>query len=175
MSTHLYRHFDQDGVLLYVGISLNAIQRLSQHRDHSSWFGSIARVEIKTFETREAAMEAERVTIANENPKYNVRRPPPTKLKKKVEESRADLVARIVSFKPMYSIAEVANILQISEKWAKHLTNTNRLRYVLIYEGTRNTRFGPRPVREIGITGFQLLEFIEALDAGTAKIMDTAA
>jgi hypothetical protein len=30
--THLYRHFDADGRLLYVGISLFAVNRLSQVR-----------------------------------------------------------------------------------------------------------------------------------------------
>src|SRR5438067_656371 len=30
--TQLYRHFDADGTLLYVGISLSALQRLRGHR-----------------------------------------------------------------------------------------------------------------------------------------------
>jgi hypothetical protein len=44
---HLYRHFDKDGTLLYVGISLSAINRLGQHKDNAHWFSSIKRVEIE--------------------------------------------------------------------------------------------------------------------------------
>ena len=43
----LYRHFDGTGRLLYVGISLSVIVRLSGHK-RSPWFGDIARVEIDT-------------------------------------------------------------------------------------------------------------------------------
>ncbi len=70
--THLYRHFDKNGALLYVGISLSAVARLSQHRSRSNWFDSIARVEIEAFPTREAALKAERRAITEESPAFNV-------------------------------------------------------------------------------------------------------
>jgi hypothetical protein len=44
MKTSLYRHFDADGVLLYVGVSLWAVSRLTQHRHGSRWFHKIANV-----------------------------------------------------------------------------------------------------------------------------------
>jgi excinuclease UvrABC nuclease subunit len=68
----LYRHFDADGNLLYIGVSLNAFARLAQHRDSSSWFSEIANVTFQAFETREAVLEAEASAIQAENPKYNV-------------------------------------------------------------------------------------------------------
>ncbi len=69
--TKLYRHFDMQGRLLYVGISLSAIQRLGQHQKESRWFDSITRVEIETFRTRDEAMVAEAKAIATEHPLYN--------------------------------------------------------------------------------------------------------
>ena len=51
----LYRHFTADGTLLYVGISLSALNRLGQHRQNAEWFDKIARVEIEHFPTRAAA------------------------------------------------------------------------------------------------------------------------
>jgi hypothetical protein len=45
--TALYRHFDKDGNLLYVGVSLNAIERTISHRDKSPWYQDIARIEIE--------------------------------------------------------------------------------------------------------------------------------
>jgi hypothetical protein len=69
--THLYRHYDKAGSLLYVGISLNALGRLAAHRKDSSWFFEIARVEIEVFPNRAAALEAECATIKEHKPPYN--------------------------------------------------------------------------------------------------------
>lgn len=68
----LYRHFDLAGQLLYVGISLSTVQRLIQHKDRSRWFAEIARVEIERFNTRKAALQAEKAAIRRERPVYNV-------------------------------------------------------------------------------------------------------
>ncbi len=72
-SAYLYRHFDSEGNLLYVGISLSAINRLSQHRANSDWFASIKRVEIEKFPTRGEALMAERIAVISEAPLYNIR------------------------------------------------------------------------------------------------------
>jgi hypothetical protein len=69
--TALYRHFDDQGCLLYVGVSLNALQRLCDYRS-SRCFNRIARVEIDRFPARGAALTAELVAIHNERPEYNV-------------------------------------------------------------------------------------------------------
>jgi len=69
--TALYRHFDANGELLYVGISLSAIQRLSQHKTASPWFKEISRVEIEWHPTRKEALAVEKLAIVTENPKHN--------------------------------------------------------------------------------------------------------
>jgi predicted Zn-ribbon and HTH transcriptional regulator len=58
------------GELLYVGISLSAINRLSQHKT-SGWFLEIAKVDIEQFETRILALAAESKSIFLDKPKYN--------------------------------------------------------------------------------------------------------
>jgi hypothetical protein len=68
----LCRHFDFEGRLLYVGISLSALTRLAQHRRESYWYDHIARVEIEHFETREEALEAEAEAIRHEKPLHNI-------------------------------------------------------------------------------------------------------
>ena len=73
-SQNLYRHFDANGVLLYVGISINAVNRLSQHKDVSSWFNDISSVTIEKFNTREEVLEAEKIAIRKENPIHNIKR-----------------------------------------------------------------------------------------------------
>ena len=68
--TALYRHFDKDGQLLYVGISLSHVARLSQHRDGSPWYEDIAHVTIEWHKTRVDAELAETTAIGREAPKY---------------------------------------------------------------------------------------------------------
>ncbi len=69
---HLYRHFDKAGTLLYVGVSLNALIRLTAHADNARWFKQIARVEITNWATREASLRAERRAIRLEKPLHNI-------------------------------------------------------------------------------------------------------
>jgi|SRR5882724_10156737 len=70
MICQLYRHFDESGILLYVGISLNSIYRLSQHKA-SPWFTLIRRIEIENFPNREDALAEEARAIVLETPRYN--------------------------------------------------------------------------------------------------------
>mgnify|MGYP003647139781 CR=1 FL=1 len=72
MITSLYRHFDHEGALLYVGISLSWPARTKQHAHGSRWFDLVAKVEIERFPTRAAALEAERQAIKSEKPKFNI-------------------------------------------------------------------------------------------------------
>lgn len=75
--TSLYRHFDTNGQLLYVGISKGVMARISGHQRDSGWFWDIATITLQTFSTREEALYAEAVAIRDENPKYNKARPVP--------------------------------------------------------------------------------------------------
>jgi predicted GIY-YIG superfamily endonuclease len=44
MTDYIYRHYDKDGNLLYVGISLSVISRIMQHKNGSHWFNNIANI-----------------------------------------------------------------------------------------------------------------------------------
>lgn len=67
----LYRHFDQAGQLLYVGISLSPFTRARQHGMHSPWFEDVTRINIEWFETRSQAETAEYQAIKRERPLHN--------------------------------------------------------------------------------------------------------
>lgn len=71
MKTSLYRHFNSDGQLLYVGISLNWKNRLSQHHKDSYWFMDVTDISIEWFDSREDALKAERDAIKTEKPLCN--------------------------------------------------------------------------------------------------------
>jgi predicted GIY-YIG superfamily endonuclease len=70
--TELYRHFDKNKTLLYVGVSLSCAARLAQHRDHAHWFKDVDSVTIERFSTRREALEAEKIAVVSENPKCNI-------------------------------------------------------------------------------------------------------
>ncbi len=71
-TTALYRHYDADGTLLYVGIALSPIARLCEHRDGSAWYDRIATVKIARYPSREDALAAESEAIRTERPLHNV-------------------------------------------------------------------------------------------------------
>jgi hypothetical protein len=74
MRTALYRHYDADGALLYVGISLSPMARTGQHSMDACWFDSVSSISIEWHENRSAALDAECIAINFENPRHNVKR-----------------------------------------------------------------------------------------------------
>jgi hypothetical protein len=68
----LYRHYDDDGVLLYVGISDRPVQRGKSHARHASWVQFAARIDAIWLANRTAAEEAEVTAIRVEQPVFNV-------------------------------------------------------------------------------------------------------
>lgn len=69
----LYRLFDADGALLYIGISYSAISRYAQHRASQPWIGDVCRIEIETHDvSRAEILDIERRAIIEERPAHNV-------------------------------------------------------------------------------------------------------
>lgn len=68
----LYRHYNNEGDLLYIGISLSSIARLMQHRRKAAWFDEIANIEIETFDSLQDCKAAEKRAIRNEGPRHNI-------------------------------------------------------------------------------------------------------
>jgi predicted GIY-YIG superfamily endonuclease len=73
--TSVYKLYNKYDELLYVGISLSAITRLSQHKADKEWYSEISRVDIEHYETEEQARDVEGILIKELNPRYNVVRP----------------------------------------------------------------------------------------------------
>lgn len=68
----LYRFYDADDRLLYVGISLNAAHRASEHRRDKSWWPAVERMTVERAANRAKALELERAAIISERPLHNV-------------------------------------------------------------------------------------------------------
>ncbi|WP_405531523.1 GIY-YIG nuclease family protein [Streptomyces avidinii] len=69
--TALYRIFDAEDRLLYVGISGYPVTRLDAHRRGAPWRAEIARHAVEEFPTRQQAAFAESEAINIERPRYN--------------------------------------------------------------------------------------------------------
>lgn len=74
MAHTLYRMFDRDGLLLYVGISKHAIRRFDQHGREKQWWTAVDRITVEHFPSRAALEHAERVAIRSEAPMHNKQR-----------------------------------------------------------------------------------------------------
>jgi predicted GIY-YIG superfamily endonuclease len=177
---HLYRHFGKDGSLLYIGISLSAINRLGQHKDHSHWFESISRVEIENFETREETIEAEAKAIFAEKPKHNIMRPRHNQLmleearkrkaaedekrKSLAEKSRKELTGNVVRFNILYTPQEVAKVLNIGSTSLRRLINERKLGAVTLPPNKEGiSRHGVPYKSKEAISGWQLISYLESL------------
>jgi predicted GIY-YIG superfamily endonuclease len=72
MNQTLYRMWDEQGQLLYVGITLNLVSRFRDHEVSKAWWGEVATITLAAFQDRESVESAEREAIINENPRYNI-------------------------------------------------------------------------------------------------------
>ena len=70
--TALYRHFDADDRLLYVGISDCLSARDKQHAATAHWHVQVARTETQWCLSRNHAFALEKVAIQFETPLFNV-------------------------------------------------------------------------------------------------------
>lgn len=68
----LYRFWDADGTLLYIGITLKPSSRWKHHAKNKPWWHEVAVITVEAFPNREAVEEAEREAIRIQRPKYNV-------------------------------------------------------------------------------------------------------
>ena len=70
--TALYRFFDRDDALLYIGITVNPKARDYQHAAKSPWWPQAARKEVCWYPTWVEADAAEGTAIRSEQPRYNI-------------------------------------------------------------------------------------------------------
>ena len=68
----VYRCYDIEGNLLYVGCTINVHKRLGEHRPYAAWFPMLARFTVDRYPTRRQALEVEGYAIIHERPLYNV-------------------------------------------------------------------------------------------------------
>lgn len=68
---YVYRMFDANGALLYIGMSNDFAYRLWQHMSEKPWAHEIAKQTVTRYASRQEAEDAEAAAIAAEAPRYN--------------------------------------------------------------------------------------------------------
>jgi len=71
--TAVYRWYDANDQLLYVGVSFDLGTRFASHRYGNDNWQQVRRIELEWFDSRRGALEAEARAIATEHPMWNVR------------------------------------------------------------------------------------------------------
>lgn len=69
--TTVYRLFDADGNLLYVGCTNGVKARFKTHQATKEWWTEVVLADLEHFPNRQQAIAAEAEAIRNEQPKYN--------------------------------------------------------------------------------------------------------
>lgn len=67
----LYRFYDAQDRLLYVGITVSVLNRWGAHAVDKPWWGDVVRATIEHRSDRASALIAEKAAIINEKPLYN--------------------------------------------------------------------------------------------------------
>lgn len=70
--TALYRFFDADGALLYVGITADLGKRWAKHQSEKPWWPHVTKKTVRWYGERPSALAAEAEAIKDELPRYNV-------------------------------------------------------------------------------------------------------
>jgi predicted GIY-YIG superfamily endonuclease len=70
--TYLYKLYDKDNNLLYVGITTNYKIRFRIHSKKQFWWNKVSRRWIKKYSSRTLALKVEKRIIAHQKPKYNI-------------------------------------------------------------------------------------------------------
>lgn len=175
--TELYRHYDKDNTLLYVGVSLSYASRLAQHRDHAHWFKDVEIVKIERFLTRREALDAEKRAVVSENPKCNIqlkkteadiaRENRRLRAEKSKSESRLNLTGRVVNFSICYQLKELPGLLGISSNELNRHVDEGNLSFFEL--DPKIIKGEPTKTRKKMVSGWELINFIEYLEISGLK------
>jgi predicted GIY-YIG superfamily endonuclease len=91
----LYRYYDANGALLYVGVSKRPFDRLTQHQAEKPWHLEIATVRLEHLPDLSAALKAEAEAIRDEIPLHNRARLLQQTEPLEVTQARAEMYAAI--------------------------------------------------------------------------------
>lgn len=160
MTTALYRHYDANGNLLYVGVSSCPVKRTYQHSLSSHWYNKIFQITIEWFETRSEAIEAEEAAIKNEEPLHNVMsKSGCLKEKNYRKESsifeRISICENVKTLDAFYDIDGVCKLLKLKQSDIFFLIESKHISCFIIKTARKSDK--------ILISGWHILDYLESI------------
>lgn len=70
----VYKAYDINGRLLYVGISVNVFARMKEHKQYAGWMSAASRIDVVRYADRASAQAVEAICIRDDAPVFNVTR-----------------------------------------------------------------------------------------------------
>ena len=128
--TSLYRFFDSNDQLIYVGITSRHAERWDEHGKNSAWWLHVDHATISHFQSRTDALHAEAEAIENEKPLYNVSR---SKVNSQSRRNRALMSGQLknayeaLDTQLCWSITEAAMLLGVQRQTLARALKTERL------------------------------------------------
>lgn len=133
--TIVYRLFDSQGILLYVGITSRSLSRIDEHIASKEWAGLVSTVRIERFNDRNVASLAERAAILTEHPIHNLALNPErvqTDPQPTGATVKRPVVLRSLPVRDFYTISEIARYLQTTRHPVRSWIRTGRLQAVSV-------------------------------------------
>lgn len=93
----LYRMFDRNDRLLYVGITLDLSTRFKSHKRNKPWWSDVATIKLEHHADRASVLAAERTAICEERPVNNIRSRGPMPLDYAVGDDYDDCMFQAIS------------------------------------------------------------------------------
>lgn len=130
MSFVVYRHYDREGRLLYVGCTSNPTKReVSRRAAGCSWIDEIASTTHVNYSDRPTALAAERHAIESERPIHNVRylAPAPPRPPSRAVEVHGYALREIRELRSR-KVADLAEALGVDRSYITHIENGSKRR-----------------------------------------------
>ena len=124
MTCSLYRFYDEDDRLLYVGITTQACARWAAHAGDKEWFPTVVRATVEHFADRESAAAAEKAAIRTEKPLHNIRHTdrPVERRKRRVPPPTRTITHTLVVKDEAFTVEEAAAHVRVDAevflRWA---------------------------------------------------------
>ena len=149
---------------LQVGISLNHVARLSQHKK-APWVDRIARVDIEAHPSRADALKAEAAIVA-EKPAFNKQHADASQKKWSTVANKIDPRATEVTIFPMYDVTEASQALRLSAPALRLKIEAGEIGAVELWSRLHN---GKKSIHW-GITGWQMIEYLNRLEVLSPQV-----
>ncbi|HAW53702.1 MAG TPA: hypothetical protein DCX29_01735 [Hyphomonas sp.] len=105
----IYRHYDRDQKLLYVGITDDMTRRSREHSKAAEWWSLVDDTRVQYVQTRAHALDLERVAIIHEKPAHNVALSGLSQLSNvttKCASENSDLIADLEAYRDRHRLTD---------------------------------------------------------------------